>query len=145
MLISKNIFAIIADWLKSSGKIGITASTKILQSMGKTFFIVFHLSPSFLASFGTSIVCICLLLFIDCTRPNLLLFLLALFGIFFSGMVSGAYTAALNIAPEFSGIIESLGGFMGMLAYVLCPTISGFINKTVNKKGKHHSKNLDIL
>ena len=57
-----------------------------------------------------------------------------MFGVCFAGIVSGAYTAALNIAPEFSGTIESLGGFMGMLAYVLCPTISGFINKTVRKE-----------
>uniref|UniRef100_A0A914DRM3 Major facilitator superfamily (MFS) profile domain-containing protein n=1 Tax=Acrobeloides nanus TaxID=290746 RepID=A0A914DRM3_9BILA len=114
-LITKNILSIIADKLKKSGRVNMTTSCKVLQAY---------------AAFGTSAVTLCLALFVDCTRPELALILLILFGFCFAGFVPGIYTALLSIAPAFTGTLTSLYTFVGMSAKIITPTVVGFINKT---------------
>lgn len=84
-----------------------------------------------LALFGSALVLILLVLFVDCSNPTLALVFLCIYGICAGGTIAGAYTASLMLAPEFSGIIESLLGVSGMIAYIISSTSAGFINQTV--------------
>ena len=54
-----------------------------------------------------------------------------LFGLSSSGMIAGAYTASLCIAPESSGTIESMSAFLGVLAYIASGATAGIVNQTV--------------
>lgn len=85
----------------------------------------------FLASFGTFLAIAGLIVFVDCSTPYLALGFLMLFGLTSAGMISGSYTASLCIAPEFSGMIESMSAFLGTCAYILSSATAGLINKTV--------------
>lgn len=71
---------------------------------------------SFLAAVGVSLTMIAMALFVDCTTPVLALILLGTFGMCFAGAIAGAFTAALCIAPCFTGTIASLSLY---LAYAL--------------------------
>lgn len=75
---------------------------------------------------------LCLIFFVDCTKPYLALLFLILFGMLFAGMVSGSYTAGMSVAPEFSGTIESLCGSFGMAAYIICQMLFGVLIKNVS-------------
>jgi MFS family permease len=68
---------------------------------------------------------------VDCTTPILALIILIIFGLFIGGMVAGAFTASLCIAPDLSGTIESAAGFMAILAMILSANTAGLINQTV--------------
>ncbi|KAI6242945.1 MFS domain-containing protein [Aphelenchoides fujianensis] len=109
-LIFKNVTAIAADSLKKRNILSTTASCKILQSF---------------ATFGTAIVLVVMAYFVNCNTQTLGL-VLALF----AGQISGGFTAALCIAPAFTGTISSLSTFVGVLGSILAPTIVGFVNKT---------------
>uniref|UniRef100_A0A914E1B5 Uncharacterized protein n=1 Tax=Acrobeloides nanus TaxID=290746 RepID=A0A914E1B5_9BILA len=96
LFIAKNIIAIVSDKLKQAGVMSMTTSCKIWQSF---------------AAFGTSIVLVCMALFLDCTKPGLALIILILYGIFFAGCMPGAFTAMLSLAPAFTGTIASIENF----------------------------------
>ncbi|KAH7729194.1 Protein C02C2.4 [Aphelenchoides avenae] len=113
-LIFKTGFAVIADALKRANVLSTTAACKVLQG---------------LAAFGTSLSLIGLALWVDCSTPTLALVLLAFFGMCFAGAISGAFTAALCIAPPHTGTIASLSSLVGAVGNIAAPTLIGLINK----------------
>lgn len=89
--ISKLAVSFAADKFKVKYGISATTSCKALETF---------------SSIGTSILSCCIVIYLDCTRPGLALFLVALLGAIFAGEVAGAFTATLFIAPCFTGLFN---------------------------------------
>ncbi|KAK6041174.1 hypothetical protein COOONC_21321 [Cooperia oncophora] len=99
-LISKNIFAVIADYLKRNNIIDPTKCAKIFQSIG---------------SFGSAAMLIALATLPNCT--------------FFSAGIPGFFTCILCIAPPFSGTTTSIAMLFGMLGNISGTLLLGLISK----------------
>ncbi|KAK0405200.1 hypothetical protein QR680_017850 [Steinernema hermaphroditum] len=112
-LVFKNVFAMIADYLKKHNILSDTVVVKIFQCIG---------------SYGTALVMVCIAFFVDCHRIWLAILLLACHGICYSAGVSGSFTSMLSIAPRFAGVISSLNMFCGMLAAGVSPSVFAFVN-----------------
>uniref|UniRef100_A0A1I7XWY5 MFS domain-containing protein n=1 Tax=Steinernema glaseri TaxID=37863 RepID=A0A1I7XWY5_9BILA len=112
-LMFKNVFAMIADYLKRHNVLSDTVVVKIFQAIG---------------SYGTALSMVGIALFVDCHRIWLAILLLACHGMCFSAGVSGSFTSSLSIAPRFAGVISSLCMFWGMLAAGTAPSVFAYVN-----------------
>ncbi|KAK6034890.1 hypothetical protein COOONC_27600, partial [Cooperia oncophora] len=113
-MISKNIFGIIADYLKRNKILGHTKCAKIFQAIG---------------SFGSATMLIALATLPDCEHPYVALPLLALYGAFFSAGICGFFTCILCIAPPFSGTTTSISMVFGTLGNISGPLMLGVVSK----------------
>src|SRR3569833_1108377 len=78
-----------------------------------------HKTNKNLGGIGTSLSLLGLIFLVDCTTKTLALILVVIYGVSFSANITGAFTAAFTIAPPFTGIIHSLAGFAGGIAFLL--------------------------
>ncbi|KAI6206364.1 hypothetical protein M3Y94_00901700 [Aphelenchoides besseyi] len=113
-IVFKIIISVIADKLKSKYKLSATFMCKTLQTV---------------ATAGAALILVAMSLFLDCTRPNLAMILIILFGMLFSGEVAGSFTAILFIAPPFTGTLSSLTALFGAVGGIAAPTVFGLINQ----------------
>ncbi|VDK53718.1 unnamed protein product [Cylicostephanus goldi] len=113
-LVSKNVLAVLADYLKRSNMIGHTKCAKVFQSIG---------------SFGSAATLIALATLPSCEHPYIALPLLGLYGTVFSAGICGFFTCILCIAPKYSGSITSVSMIFGMLGNICGPMLLGFTSK----------------
>ncbi|KHJ93639.1 transporter, major facilitator family protein [Oesophagostomum dentatum] len=132
-MVSKNIFALVADYMKRNNIIGHTKCAKIFQIIGNLVRLLLArtamLTSSSPGSYGSAASLVLLATIPTCENPYTALPLLAFYGAFFSGGIPGFFTCLLCIAPPFSGSISSIAMVLGTLGNISGPMMLGFISK----------------
>ncbi|CAJ0951207.1 unnamed protein product, partial [Mesorhabditis belari] len=112
-IISKNIMAVISDYLKKRDLVDANVLVKFFQGFG---------------SFGVSITLILLATLPSCENPFVALYLLAAYGFFFAGAIPGFFTALMSVAPPYAGTISSFSTIYATLASLAGPIIISVID-----------------
>ncbi|KAI6224931.1 putative transporter C02C2.4 [Aphelenchoides besseyi] len=113
-LITKAIFAGIADYLKHRKIMSHTAVAKLFN---------------LIASLGAGI-CYILLTYCDCNSANMAIFLAVSAIGLSSGFIPGYNTSVVCIAPRYTSAVASFSRFLGQVASVLAPYMIGSIVHT---------------
>uniref|UniRef100_A0AC34Q8Q1 Uncharacterized protein n=1 Tax=Panagrolaimus sp. JU765 TaxID=591449 RepID=A0AC34Q8Q1_9BILA len=92
-LITKNIVAILSDYLKRKGHVSNTTGCKIFQCI---------------SNIGSAACFVVLAFFIDCHSLFLAVITLLFYGAFFSAGVCGFFTSQLSVAPQYTGLLFSI-------------------------------------
>uniref|UniRef100_A0A5S6QWH1 MFS domain-containing protein n=1 Tax=Trichuris muris TaxID=70415 RepID=A0A5S6QWH1_TRIMR len=108
-LISKFLFAAVADKMKSSRPMEATKICKIFNSFG---------------SFGAGCFLIALS-FVDCQHSAEAIAFMIMANALMSGAIPGFMTSTLSVAPAYSGTVSSIAKYHGQVAAVITPYFIG--------------------
>ncbi|CAD6196611.1 unnamed protein product [Caenorhabditis auriculariae] len=114
----KLIWGMTVDKLKERKILTPTQSVKISQC---------------LPSFGTAISLTLIVLFVNCERPALALFLFVMVNVCIGAHTSGAYTSLLSLAPQLTASMSSISIAMSMIGQLMTPFIVGAFNTSGTK------------
>jgi MFS family permease len=110
---SKMLFALLADWMKTRTRLSPTFICKFFNTIGTVLPGIFLLLSSFT----------------DCRNRSLPVLYVCLATFFVSGTIPGFFTSLVCIAPQFTGMVNSVARFSGQLSAVITPLAIGNIVK----------------
>ncbi|KAE9549577.1 hypothetical protein FO519_007219, partial [Halicephalobus sp. NKZ332] len=113
-LVTKNIFAILSDYIKRKGYVSNTVGCKIFQLIG---------------NIGSALCYLVLAFFVDCTSLSITIITLLVYGALFSAGVCGFFTSQLSVAPQFTGVLFSIARLASIAGGATAINIVGYINK----------------